>query len=70
MTNPVQSISLGFYANLNNGSHPICFLCDDIKSNADTAARSTTRLKSGGGVEAGVDPAGGQGEQRKEDASQ
>lgn len=80
MTNPVYSslgISLGFYTNKNNGSHLICFLWDDIKSNADTAAPSTTRLKSGGGVEAGVDPAGGQGdcwerqrEQRKEDASQ
>lgn len=73
MTNPVKSslgISLGFYTNQNNGSHLICFLRDD------TAAPSTTRLKSGGGVEAGVDPAGGQGdcwerqrEQRKEDAS-
>lgn len=77
MTNPVKSslgISLSFNTNQNNGSHLICFLWDDIKSNA---APSTTRLKSGGGAEAGVDPAGGQGdcwewqrEQRKEDASQ
>lgn len=69
--NPVQSTLLFFllYSFRKYQSKPqlhilrsglICFLCEHIQGSAITLAPSTTCLKSGGGVEVGVDPAGGQ----------